>query len=60
MPHFKLSHKQCCEKVCFICGNESGKGDRRINQNDILHIREHVMPTYDPDDERLVEVYLVK
>ena len=25
-----------------------------INQNDILRIREHVMPSYDPDDERLV------
>ena len=48
----KLTHSQCCDSVCLICGNEAGRGDRKITQAEIYLIREHVMPGYDPRDER--------
>jgi hypothetical protein len=49
----KLTHSQFCAIVCFVCGNESGKkGNSKINSTEVQLIREHVMPGYDPNDER--------
>ena len=51
----KLTHSQCCAIVCFVCGNESGKkGNSKINSTEVQLIRDHVMPGYDPHDERFV------
>lgn len=50
----KMTHSQCCEVVCLICGNEAGRGDRRISQAEIPLIKEYVLPGYDPQDDRFI------
>ena len=52
----KMTHAQCCDIVCLICGNESGsRGNRKISQAEVPIIKEHVLPGYDPQDDRLVK-----
>ena len=49
----KMTHYQCREKVCLVCGNESGhRGDRKLTEDEIKLIKEHVMDDFDPKDER--------
>ena len=48
----RLTHTRCCEKVCFVCGNEWGKGDRKITAAEVLLIKEHIMYSYNPSDDR--------
>ena len=50
----KMTHAQCCEVVCLIYGNEAGRGDRKISPAEIPLIKEHVLPGYDPQDDRFV------
>ena len=35
-------------------GNEAGRGDRKISPAEIPLIKEHVLPGYDPQDDRFV------
>ena len=52
----RLTHTQCCLKVCFICGNEAGKGDRKITEAEVKLIKAHVMHSFNPKDDRYLEL----
>ena len=52
----KMTHDQCCLKVCFICGNEAGKGDRKITEAEVKLIKAHVLHSFNPGDERYLDL----